>query len=374
MTAASGAAPDVRRLLETLLAAGRPPSTAERQTLTRAPEPVLDAGLADLVRGHGAAAWPLLAALDEGPTSRGLRRAIRRARYRLEQRGLMPPSAPERPPSPGRAAPPVRAWLSGVDGSGSRAVWVLFEGAYGALQLCSLILNDQAGILEAAGGAVTRKRLEHELRELRASQKLPWVEVDPGRAAGLVAEALALHRTLGMAPPPAFERWRPLFAEVAPAGPPALPEPDPALVERGAELLQRPELAGWFLDPERVQADALERLQARESPLVLPEPVKAEREAALVDRVLARDMDDAARALWGRRLAEMALVFRSAGRAGDADLAAACAAALLAPAAEPRYQPFARALAVRALDVAAEVALGRLSADEVSRRPRAAAG
>jgi hypothetical protein len=370
MTGASGAAPDVRRVLETLLAAGRPPSAVERAALTGAPEPVLDAALADLVREHAAAALPVLAALDDGPTSRALRRAVRRARYRLEQRGLLPP--PERPPAPPRTEAPVRAWLSGVDGTGSRAAWIVFEGAYGALRLCSLILNDEAGILDAAGGAVTRKRLEHELGELRASQKLPWVEAEPRRAAGLVAEALALHRALGTAPPPAFERWRPLFAEVAPAGPPAGPPPDPTLVERGAELLARPELAGWFLDPERVHADALERLQARESRLVLPDPVKSEREAAIVDRVLARELDDAARARWGRRLAEMALVFRAAGRPDDADLAGACSAALLAPAADPRRQPFARALAVRALDVAGEVALGRLGADEVSRRPRAA--
>lgn len=373
MTATSGAAPDVRRLLDALLADGRPPTLPERRALAEAAEPALDAALASLVRDHGAAVLPVLAALDGEPTSRALRRAVRRARYRLAQRGLLPAAPPEPRPAAGRTESPVQAWLSGVDGRGSRAAWILFEGAAGALRLCSLILNDQAGILEAAGGAVTRKRLDRELRELRASQKLPWVESDARRAAGLVVEALALHRALGTRPPAAFDRWQPLFADHPAAGLPTLPAPDPALVERGAELLTRPELAGWFLDPERVQADALERLQARESRLVLPDPVKAEREAALVDRVLEREMDAAGRARWGRRLAEMALVFRAAGRPDDADLAAAVAAALLDPAAEVRRQPFARALAVRSLDVAGEVALGRLSADEASRRPHAPA-
>ena len=36
--------------------------------------------------------------------------------------------------------------------------------------------------MDAAGGPIARKRLEAELRGLRESQKLPWVEVDGRRA------------------------------------------------------------------------------------------------------------------------------------------------------------------------------------------------
>src|SRR5438876_2590967 len=39
-------------------------------------------------------------------------------------------------------------WLSGIDGSGSRAAWILFEGPYGGGALCSLILNDVVGITD----------------------------------------------------------------------------------------------------------------------------------------------------------------------------------------------------------------------------------
>src|SRR2546422_3672477 len=39
----------------------------------------------------------------------------------------------------------------------------------------------------------------------------PWVECDPARAVGLVAEVLALHAAEGTAPPEAFARWRRLF-------------------------------------------------------------------------------------------------------------------------------------------------------------------
>jgi len=333
-------------------------------------EAALDDALRTFADAHGAAALPALHDLAAGAAGRAVRRGARRALYRLAQRGVASPAAPAARPIVERGVEhAARAWISGVDGHGSRAVWIVFEGAYGAATLCSLILNDTVGVVDAAGGAITKKRLEAELAALRASQKLPWVELDPARAVGLVAEALALHRARATAPPAAFARWAPRFGGAAPAPVPELQAPDPALVERAAELLELPELAGWFLDPESVQADAIEREAARASRLVVPEPVKAEREEAIVAGVLARELGPEARARWARRLAETALVLEAAGRPEPAALARAAAAALAAPGADPARHPLARGLALRALDVAAEVAAGRIPAADVSRRP-----
>jgi hypothetical protein len=333
---------------------------------------VLDDAVAAFAHDHGADALPLLTRLAAGG-DRLARRAAKRALYRLAQRGVAPapPAAPP-PVVPRRSERAVRAWLSGVDGSGSRAAWIVFEGTYGGLRLCSLILNDTLGITEVAGGDITRKRLDRELAALRESQKLPWVETDPARAVGLVAEALALHAANGTSAPAAFAPWRPVFASAPHAESPALPEePDPGRLEQSAALLERPELAGWFLDPESVQSDAVEVLQTRESRLVLSDQLKAEREAAIVDRVIERELDDPARRRWSRRLAEMALVLDGADASEPAAVARAVAAALAAGAPEPRRLPFVRALAARALEIAGEVTAGRLSAAEVSRKPRA---
>jgi hypothetical protein len=329
----------------------------------------LDATLRTFADAHGAAALPVLTALTSERTERPVRRAARVALYRLAQRGVQaPPRAPAKPIVERRPERAVRAWLSGVDGSGSRAVWVLFEGAYGGLALCSLIVNDQAGVLDVAGGEITKKRLESELAALRASQKLPWVEVEPGRALAAVGEALAQHRTLGTTPPAAFARWERLFTASEPAPLPPL-TPDPALVERAPSLLELSELAGWFLDPEAVQADALEMLQTRESKLVVSEQIRAERQEAIVSRVLERELDPPARRRWARRLDAMAFIFRATERPEQAAVAEAAAVALADEAREVRHQPFARALVQRGLEVAAEVALGKVSAAEVSRKP-----
>jgi hypothetical protein len=311
----------------------------------------------------------------EAPTKE-LRKAARRALYRLALTGVevarAAPAAP-RPVVERHAEHPVRAWLSGIDGSGSRVTWILFSGGLGGgLALCSLVLNDEVGILDAAGGAITKKRLEVELRKLRESQKLPWVETSAARACALVAEALAHHARAGTAPPAEFARWRRLFGAVPPPGSAVetAAEPvNPLLLERSVELLELPELAGWFVDPAACQADALALLQARESRLIVSDQIKAEREAAIVDGVIERAFTAEARMRWVRRLTEMALIFRDTDRAEPAELAETAARALRDPERRPGHVPLARAMALRGLQVAAEVALGQASLDQVSRAP-----
>ncbi len=349
-------------------------SSPEADSLDAFAPEMLEAALGTLAQQRGDDVLRLVTALAEGRGGKQARKAARRVLYRLRQAGVALP-APAAPPTPvvrSGAAKALSAWVSGVDGTGSRAVWILFEGSFGQLTLCALILNDQVGILEAAGGPISKKRLESELRSLRQSQKLPWVELLPGRAVAFVTEALALHARLATAPPVEFARWRPFLGD-APQGepaPPVLAEADPALLDHSGELLHLPELASWFLDPGALDSDALELLQARESRLVLSDQLKAEREAAIVERVVERCFTPEARRLWGRRLTEMAWILDTTGRPREAGLAAATARALEDSEHAPRRIPFARGLAERGLAFASEVALGRVSAAEVSRAPR----
>jgi len=339
--------------------------------LAAAAPAALDDTLRAFTDAHGAAALPVLQPLASTRSDRAVRRAARLALYRLAQRGVQAPPPPvPRPVVERRAERAARAWLSGVDGSGSRAVWVLFEGAWSGLALCSLIVNDEVGVLDVAGGEISKKRLETELAGLRASQKLPWVEVEPARALAVVGEALAVHGSRGTTPPAAFGRWERRFAPSEPTALPTL-DADPALVEQAASLLELPELAGWFLDPEAVQGDALDLLQARESRLVVSDQIKAEREEAIVAGVVDRELGPDARRRWARRLDAMTFIFRATDRPAQAALAEAAAVALADEAREARHQPFARALAQRAVEVAGEVALGKISAADVSRKPGA---
>lgn len=355
-------------ILERARAGPGGPGPDELAVLAEAPPAALDGALRDFAAAHGAGALGVLTGLAGG-ADRALRRAAKRALYRLSQRGVAPPPPPPRPVVERRRERPSRAWISGVDGTGSRAVWVFFEDGLGGSGLCSLLVNDTVGIVEVAGGEVSRKRLEAELAALRASQKLPWVETEPRRALAAVNEALARHRELGTQPPAGFARWQPLFSGGPVAEPPAL-TPDDALAERAAELFELPELAGWFLDPDAVSSDALELEETRQSRLVVSEQVKREREETIVTRVVEREVaSPEARRRWARRLAEMAYIFQATGRPEPARVAEAAAHALADLERPVARQAFAQHLARRALEVAAEVAAGRVSAADVSRKP-----
>jgi len=364
------------------LEAGLADPVAAVTALADVPPEILDAALRGLTQQRGPDVFPLLSTLaDRGPTKEA-RKLARRALYRLAQAGFRPPARTAKPAVQRQPPRPLSAWVSGIDGTGSRGVWILFEGSYGGWDLCSLIINDQVGILEATGGSIPKKRLDAELKALRDGQGLPWVEIPASRAVGFVIQAIERHSP-STPPLPEFARWRHLFAPAAGAeegSVAAPPDPswpdeihrDPTLVDHSAELLEIPELGGWFLDPELVQADAVELLQARESRLVLSEQIKAEREAAIVERVIEREFAGEARQRWARRLIEMAWIFHATGRRRLAQIAYATALTLEAPGRPLHHIPFVRALAQRGLELACEVALGRVSASEVSRAPRRA--
>jgi hypothetical protein len=373
-------APALAECRRRLDAAARETGQVDGDTLTALaalPASDLDGVLREFAADHGAAALPALTTLASERAERELRRAARRSLYRLAQRGIAAPrAAPARPVVEREPERATRAWTSGVDGSGSQAVWIVFEGGFGGAALCSVILNDTAGILEVAGGDITKKRLERELAALRASQTLPWVESEPARAVALVREALARHAARGTSPPAAFERWQRAFdaaetsAAPLPAPPPAAP--DAVALERSAGLLELPDFAGWFLDPEALQSDAVALLQTRESRLVVSDQIKAEREAAIVDAVIERELGPEARGRWARRLEEMARILAATERPEAAAWAGAAAAALRDETQDPRRHPFVLGLTRRGLEVTGEVALGRVKLSEVSRRPGAA--
>jgi len=237
-------------------------------------------------------------------------------------------------------------------------------------------------VVEVAGGPITKKRLEAELAELRASQRLPWVEFPPAVVLARVADTLALHDRLETAPPADFARWQRLLTTPVPAAPEAggsLPAP-PAPVADADEpgdsspsdperLLGLPEFAGWFLDPERVQADAVALLEARSTRLIVSDQVKAERERAIVTGVVERELTREVATRWALRLVDMAAILEATGRPEAAAAARSTGRSLVDPGQPPAANPFGRRLAERALEVAIEVVSGRLSADAAGRRP-----
>ena len=319
----------------------------------------------------------LLDAIVSGTADNKLRSAARRSLYRLNQAGIAPgPHAAGSRPFVARAEERLaRAFSSGIDGAGNRGLWLVFENSHGGFTLLTLVVNDEAGILDCSGGPISKKQIGQELQGLRSSQKLPWIECPPERAVAAIREALAVHESMKTAPPESFIRWRHLLAEAETAkGDEVKSEAldHPSLVDHSAELLELPEMAGWFVNPESVQSEGVELLEARESRLVVNDQIKAEREAAIVDRVIERLFTEEACRRWAKRVRTMAWVFEETGKPRESEIAAATATSLADPEKSPRHIPFVRTLVERGLGLAGEVALGRVKREEVSRSPRKA--
>ena len=343
-----------------------------RRCLTGRPEQAVAAAQALGTLPVPAAADALEAA-EAGPAPKSVRTAARRALYRLRQAGVVRISA-----APPPAAPRVtlgEAWASAVDGTGGRGLWLTLAGPYGERTLLAAVLSDEAGLVDFSAGALAKRRVEERLRAMQAESPLPWVAVPAEWAWAMLAGAATRTRERGGVVPAELARWIERLGVPAAAPAPihaAIPAAaaDPGALDRSAALLALPELAGWFLDPASVTSEAVEWLQARESRLVVSEQIKAERLAALVDRVIDDRFDDPTRDRWQARLEEQAYVLLALGRASDAGTAVAVARALGDREVPLRRIPFFRALVERSLEIAGEVATGRLSLDTASRAPR----
>jgi hypothetical protein len=386
------------------LVGGEPTDEAVEAALATIPADELEPALRWLAREHGAAALPILrrclenrpdravaaaqalgtlpqaeaaealVAAETRTTAKIVRTAARRALYRLRQAGI-----DHRPRARPAAAPRMglgEAWMSAVDGTGGRGLWLTLTGPYGERTLLAAMLSDESGLMDFSAGAIAKKRVEERLRALQAESPLPWVAVPPPWAWATLVGAAERTRAAGGTVPAELDHW---LTRLGPAGPepapiharlPASLLEDPSLLERSAALLGLPELTGWFLDPASVASESVEWLQARETRLVVSDQIKAERLAALVERIIETRFDTATRRLWQGRLEEQAYVLLALGRPAEAASAVAVARALADPESRLSRLPFLRALVERSLEVAGEVATGRLSAEAASRTPR----
>jgi hypothetical protein len=387
------------------LVGGEPTDETVEAALATIPTDELEPALRWLAKEHGAAALPILRrclasrperavaaaqalgtlprpeaaevleAAEARATAKVVRTAARRALYRLRQAGIDPP-----PAAPPAVAPRIglgEAWMSAVDGTGGRGLWLTLTGPYGERTLLAAVLSDESGLLDFSAGAIAKKRVAERLRAVQAESPLPWVAVPPRWAWATLVEAAERARAAGGTVPAELDHW---IARLGAAGPepapiharlPAALLADPALLDGSAALLDLPELTGWFLDPASVASESVEWLQARESRLVVSDQIKAERLAALVDRIIETRFDAVTRRRWQGRLDEQAYVLLALGRPAEAARAVAVARALADPEARLTRLPFLRALVERSLEIAGEVATGQLSAEVASRTPRA---
>jgi len=279
----------------------------------------------------------LLLRLEREAADKHVRKAAKRALYRLEQRGIRLPEPPSPSPPAPAAAPPIEGYVSPVDGRGDQLVWLLRPQPGGVAHLFAVI-NDPEGLREVALNTMTRKALKSVRAELEQRHELRLVEVDGHYADFLMHRAFEWARGRGTRMVGDYPALRAQFTrQPSPAAlpPSVLQRIDAAALDtdgtpltRSPELLEEPEFRTWFLTHDELKPYLDELGSVKDSPLVLNRAQQQERFEAVIGRAIDAVFGGAARPSWARRLYEMGYYFAVTRRPQRAAQAAAVARAL----------------------------------------------
>ncbi len=318
------------------LASGAEPSIEALERALAADPATADAIVQELGKIASPESARVLVGMERG-ADKELRREIRRALYRLKQKGIdsgEPEPTASAPVRAGLGGPEIEGLLSFGDPLGDRLLWILKPRAGGGYLHFSLIVNEPSGLREAVLAEVPRKAARELRTELLRRHHLKLVEVDWRYCDWVASEGYERARARGELPRSAaqYAQLR-LQINTAAAAPIALPIPVPssadALTGSGA-LLEEYEMKHWFL-PEAVLATDLARYrEIRDSPLVLDRGSQLERIDEIVTGAVDGVFAATAATSWQRKLSEAAYFFAHTERPIAAEHAAAVAAAIAA--------------------------------------------
>ena len=311
----------------------------------------------------GEATARLLAERAAASSDRALRKALRRALFRLGQRGIPVPvlEAPQQPTPV--AGPELEGFVSAFDGRGDRLIWIVRPQSAGGLLLLAAEVNEPEGLRDVRLVEVSRKDLRTAREGLQKDTGLRLVAADWRALDALLVEA---HERAGAADRQRdYLRLRPQLVGTPPAAPtelrsvlahPPTDDERPALLADPSTLLALPELRTWWPRPEAAAPFVEELTAVRDSPLVLGRVQQEERVAAVLARAAAALFPSEVVA---RRLEGTAYVLAETARGAAARQALAAAQALRAGASAGDV-PLLRALV--------QQTLGTLLASDESRR------
>jgi hypothetical protein len=284
-----------------------------------------------------AAAVEALAKIENETRDKVLKKEIRRALFKLSQKGLTVPEA-KTSGSTGvtsllKSGSDIEAYMSAVDGTGGRLLWIVKPQAGHGLQTIQAMVSDREGLLRIGGAQIRRKELRNMAREIKDKHdiemiSLPWEYADQMLYAGY-EKAKAQGRS-------GFENFHELRAGIAAGKPKQQKHPiyrrlNPDTVTTGSwreqsrGLLEEPQLRFWFLDEDWVTPYLSQLEEAKSSRLVLNQVQKEERLAGIVRDAVKAFCAGEIGAVLQRRMEDMALYFFETGRDEAAQLSLAVA-------------------------------------------------
>ena len=295
----------------------------------------------------------VLLKLAQGP-NKPLAKESKRELQRLKQKGvqvqelLMQGEAVLRP-LPESEAP--SCYASSIDAYGERAVWWAGPARQG-VEVVQVVLSDLKGILAIDALALSRRSYREFVKRLPRTNVVTTAEIPKDHARQLIAEAESQGTRNGFAPPESYGQALRLLGP-APETPPRPPGdavelgPDGELPHQlaGAALFDDPLFMSWIPEEEALRAFAARVDEIAVSQLYLDAPQRQQAFDRAAEDAASAWFTPARRALYAKRLLEMAHVLAQIGRLDAARTALAVSRALPGDA----TTPFCRALFAHAL-------------------------
>ena len=284
-----------------------------------------------------AATLDALGTLDRRISDKETRKEIKRALFKLSQKGFTAPAQNREENKPAapllRADRDIEAYMSAVDGGGGRLIWIAKAQPSRGLQVIQAMLHDRNGLLRFGGTHMRRKELRKMADEIKQQHGITMIAVPWEFADRIVYEGYEKAKERGQSGLEDFHEIRSILVTGKPkesAHPiygrmDATDARDGSWREQSRRLLDEPELRYWVLTDDWVQALLPQLQEVQTSRLVLNPLQKEERfNAILRDAVKTLCSGEYGRA-FKRRMEDMALYFLETQRADQAKLSLAVA-------------------------------------------------
>ena len=278
-----------------------------------------------------------LAEIEKKTTDKEVKKEIRRSLFKLSQRGLVIPREENLEAKTAALsftrAPTAEAYMSSVDGSGGRLIWIAKPQPPRGLQVLQAMFNDREGLQRVGGAQIPRKELRKMTAEIKAQHGITMIPVPWEYADAVIYDGFEKAKALGRSGLENFHELRAVINTNKPAAQkhPVYRKFDVGTVREGAwrelsrRLLDEPELQYWILDADWVQPLLSQIHEAQTSRLVLNPVQKEERVAGIVRDAVKMICSGESGHILQRRLEDMALYFSETGRPDQAGLALAVA-------------------------------------------------
>jgi hypothetical protein len=300
---------------------------------------------------------------------KGILKAIKRALYRLRQKGVAweKKTSPEKPilhlSQPGA----LQGYVGAMDSTGSRVIIVARPRAHKGARVYFSIVSDLDGIQRLEVTDLTNKGLREFVSESLASDEFPVVEAPGGYCAHVLREAAEQSRSVGKSLPKRYEDAEKGLSDVLWDGPVPLiyqhiqeeaVKDKPRLLKESGALHRIVPFSSWFLSPEAVRKYAEAIKEAEASHIVLTPQQKDARLDSLYKEALQELFPEVQRLLWKRRLEEMAYILWKMGKKKEAGMTVSAAVDLKTPFSPIEPNPFVWNLLLKSLYALLETGRG----------------